>query len=301
MSKNKVLVIIVAYNSMKWAERCYESLRNSTVPCDVITIDNGSTDGTQEYVKTHYPEVDYRDLKSNTGFGHANNIGLQRALDEGYEYAYLLNQDAWVMPNTFERLIAASLEHPEYGVLSPLQMKADLKHFDDKFVTYAVGECQTERPLMLEDFYFNRAAEIYETRFVMAAHWFIPRHCFELVGGFSPTFFHYGEDNNYLTRVRYWKQKVGIVTTTQAVHDRGDSHWSKEKELYVTRYTQALVQTSCPTGRWHVWTFIRENTVKAIKGGDMLLWDYAIRLFKERKQIDKNYQASLHPCAFLKH
>lgn len=54
---NSTIVIIVSYNSMRWAERCYSSLRASSVPCDVLMIDNGSTDGTIEYVKSHFPEV----------------------------------------------------------------------------------------------------------------------------------------------------------------------------------------------------------------------------------------------------
>ncbi|WP_050020515.1 glycosyltransferase family 2 protein [Chryseobacterium sp. P1-3] len=54
-----IYVIIVTYNAMKWAEKCFTSLRHSSVPVKSIVIDNGSTDGTQEYVKTHFPEVDF--------------------------------------------------------------------------------------------------------------------------------------------------------------------------------------------------------------------------------------------------
>lgn len=297
--QNRLLVVIVAYNSMQWAKRCYDSLRASAVPVDVITIDNGSTDGTPDYIRNNYPEVELIEKGENLGFGRANNIGLQKALNEGYDYVYLLNQDAWVEPDTFAKLIDASLSHPEYGVLSPMQMKADLSHLDDRFVTYAIGEQQNARPYLLEDLYFDRLAEVYDTNFVMAAHWFITRRCLETVGGFSPTFYHYGEDNNYLMRTRYWKFKIGIVTSAIAVHDRGDSNWSQDKMLYVTRYTQALVKASNPLCKWSVWSYIRENTVKAIKGRKKLLWDYAVRLFNERKQIDRNYRLSLKPCAFL--
>jgi len=295
----KILVVIVAYNSMKWADRCYTSLRKSSVPCDVITIDNGSKDGTPEYIKAHYPEVILHEAKQNLGFGKANNIGMQKALDGGYDYVYLLNQDAWVETDTFEKLISTSLSHPEYGVLSPLQMQADLQHMDDRFVTYVIGENQKKRPYLIEDFYFNRLADVYETSFVMAAHWFITRSCLQTVGGFSPTFYHYGEDNNYLQRARYWKFKVGIAPAAKAVHDRENNNWSNEKLLYVMNYTQPLVKSSNPLGRVKISSFIKANLKQAIRSRNKQLFDYAVKLIKERKQIIQNFRSSLKPGAFL--
>ena len=129
----KLLVVIVTYNAMQWAERCFDSLRKSTIVPDVFVVDNGSTDGTQTYIHEHYPEVIFQQSKENLGFGKANNIGLQYALDNEYDYVYLLNQDAWVMPDTFEKLIIVHKEHPEYGILSPFQMEANMEHIDKNF------------------------------------------------------------------------------------------------------------------------------------------------------------------------
>ncbi|MDE6377495.1 MAG: hypothetical protein K2K72_01990, partial [Duncaniella sp.] len=54
----------------------------------------------------------------------------------------------------------------------------------------------------------------------MAAHWLMTRDCLELTGLFSPTFFHYGEDSNYVQRLHYHGLKIGIVLSAIAVHDR---------------------------------------------------------------------------------
>ena len=113
MNRNKILVIIVSYNAMPWVNRCLTSLRQSVVPCDVTIIDNGSTDGTQDYIHKNFPEVDLIKNKENLGFGRANNIGLQKALDNNYEFVYLLNQDAWIQEDTFEHLINVSESYPE--------------------------------------------------------------------------------------------------------------------------------------------------------------------------------------------
>ena len=90
----KILTIIVTYNGMKWLDRCLGSLRESSLKTDVVAVDNGSTDGTPEYIAANFPEVQLHCTGENLGFGRANNVGLQKAVAEGYDYVYLLNQDA---------------------------------------------------------------------------------------------------------------------------------------------------------------------------------------------------------------
>ena len=103
----KVLAIVVTFNGMKWLERCLGSLRDSCPRPDVLVVDNGSTDGTREWVRENCPEVEMVLRDDNPGFGAANNIGLRLALERGYDYVYLLNQDAWVAKDTMRLLIDA--------------------------------------------------------------------------------------------------------------------------------------------------------------------------------------------------
>ena len=299
MKQNNLLVIIVTYNAMPWLDRCYSSLRASTLPCDIITIDNGSTDGTPSYLKANFPEVELVENSSNLGFGKANNIGLQKALDEGYDYAYLLNQDAWVMPDTFARLVGISQQHPDFGILSPMQLKADGQHLDDKFAINVIGTHQHTRPLLTEDLYFHRQEGAYEVTFVMAAHWFITRRCFEQVGGFSPTFYHYGEDDNYLNRTRYWKFRIGICPEVQAVHDRADSQWSEAKSLYINYYTMPVNCASNPLLPTSIWQIISNNAKAALRCHNRQIWHYTLQIWHERKQIADNLSVSLKSTAFL--
>lgn len=245
MERSRILVIVVTYNAMKWIDRCLGSLINTTIPCDVIVVDNGSTDKTQEYIKKHYPNYIFQQSDKNLGFGKANNIGLQKVIEDEYDYAYLLNQDAWVMPDTFEKLIEISEDNPEYGVLSPIQIQANMEHLDDKFADRVIGYCQKTYPLLIDDIFFGRKKEVYEVSYVMAAHWFITRKCILTVGGFSPTFPHYGEDDNYMERVLYHNMKVGITPYLTVVHDRESRCESKEKLIYMG-YIQSLMYMSSP-------------------------------------------------------
>ena len=57
----KVFAIIVLYNGMRhnWIQKCFDSIINSTIPVSIIAVDNGSSDGSIEYVKEKYPQVDF--------------------------------------------------------------------------------------------------------------------------------------------------------------------------------------------------------------------------------------------------
>ena len=299
MKQNQILVIIVTYNAMPWAERCFTSLRQSAVPCDVIVIDNGSTDGSQKFIRTHFPETELVENKQNLGFGRANNIGLQKVLDEGYDYAYLLNQDAWVMPDTFERLIATSKAHPEYGVLSPMQLKADGQHFEERFGRNIISRRQDTAPFLIDDLYFQREEAVYEVSFVMAAHWMITSKCLKTVGGFSPTFPHYGEDDNYLNRTKYWKLKIGIVPSARAVHDRANGQWSPEKDMYVNDYIGSLVACSNPLEKGSLLSKAFLLLKRGIRNKNWGLIKIAFQLWSNRLKTETNFERSLKERAFL--
>jgi len=66
----------------------------------------------------------------------------------------------------------------------------------------------------------NFEDKIYSLKFVNAACWLISKGCIETVGGFSPTFFHYGEDVNYCHRLLYHGYEIGVVPDARIYHDR---------------------------------------------------------------------------------
>ena len=240
----KVLVIIVTYNAMRLVDRCLGSLRSSLFVPDVFVVDNGSTDGTQEYIQKNYSEYIFIQSKENLGFGKANNMGLQYAKDNNYDYVYLLNQDAWIFPDTLGTLIEISKRNPEYGILSPFQMEANLEHIDKVFKG-VVCSWQSS-PYLLDDLYLKKDNEIISVEFIMAAHWFITRQCFLKVGGFSPTFPHYGEDHNYIHRAHFWGFRIGLTPALQVVHDRESRSDSRRKQIYL-KYIFGLVKLSNPS------------------------------------------------------
>lgn len=295
---NNLLVIIVTYNAMQWADRCLNSLKASSITPDIFIVDNGSTDGTQEYIKKNYPSVIFKQSETNLGFGKANNIGLQYALDNNYDYVYLLNQDAWVMPDTFEKLIANQMRHPEYGVLSPMQLEANCVRFDKIFGLVCSMQHHHD---FLNDLYFNRLKDVYSVDDVMAAHWLISKACLEKVGGFSPTFPHYGEDNNFNHRVYFKGLKVGIVPGARAIHDRESRKISREKNIYMF-YINWLIKLSNPniSTKHNVIHILKESIYKSYYFHSFTPIKYGFQIIKSMITISKNKCISINNnCAFL--
>ncbi len=290
---SRLLVIIVTYNAMRWIERCFASLAASTLASDVFVVDNGSTDGTLEWLQEHRADnLTVRRSASNCGFGAGNNLALSYALERGYEYVYLLNQDAWVMPDCFEKLIGAAQTHPGYGILSPMQLQADGVTPDRLFAKHC-GKSLRKAGV--------GGAEVVEVKFVMAAHWLVTRECLEVTGGFSPTFQQYGEDDNYIDRARYWAFRTGVVPAAKAIHDRGQRPAKRAAQMR-GKYLGCVARLSDP-GRRHVHLRLAMECLRivgmALRRLSPAMLGYLPLLVRSMPLILRNRNTSLHRRAFL--
>jgi GT2 family glycosyltransferase len=239
----KIFTIIVTYNGMKWYRKCFDSLRNSSIPLQIIVIDNASTDNTVAFIKESYPEIRLIESKENLGFGKANNIGFKYALENDADYVFLLNQDAWVYPDTIEQLCKQMEQNPEYGVLSPIHLNGTEKSLDNNFANYINNEkCSN----LISDYIVKSKPEdrIYQIEFVNAALWLISKDCLNKIGGFCPLFAHYGEDSNYADRLRYHNIKIGIYPYAWAVHDRNQKKEMSKLQQAKWTYISSLVRLS---------------------------------------------------------
>lgn len=253
----KALVIVVTFNGLHWLERCLGSVY---ADADLYVFDNDSTDGSADFVAAHFPQAKLVRSAENLGFSKPNNLGFDYALKHGYDYVYLLNQDAWIEPTTLGTLIAVSEAHPEYAVLSPMQMTDGFEELDRQFgklLTMGVALRFTHR----------RATSPTAVRRVMAAHWLIPRKSLETIGLFSDLFPIYGNDDNWCDRARFHGFKIGIIHEARAVHDRAYREEPKEKVIFRNYYMGSLVRL-CDINRplWERFLFVCLFTfVKAVK------------------------------------
>ena len=211
-----IVAIIVTYNAMQkdWIDLCLKSLKASTVPVTPIVIDNGSTDGTRDFVPKHYPEAIWLPQDKNLGFGQANNVGLKYALANQVDYVLLLNQDARLQPDAMEKMLAVI---DDKSIVSPLQLNGDGTQLDFNFKTCLL----TIRSEIIDDVLIKKQFDHqYVGGSYPAACWLMPINIIKKIGGFNPIFFHYGEDNNYLQRLEYHHLRVLLAPAAQMFHDR---------------------------------------------------------------------------------
>lgn len=227
----KIFVIVVSRNGQQWISNCLHSVEQSLLPVQTIIVDNGSSDDTVSIIEHSFPSYSVISLPENIGFGAACNQGMAKAIEQGADYVFLLNQDARIAPPTIQTLVQASQIHPEYGVLSPIHYAQDGRSLDYFFQRYLPKDLRhlVESPNLASGSY-----QVYRVPFVNAALWLIPTRVLAKTGLFDPIFFVYGEDNDLIHRIRYAGFQVGICPQAVGFHDR-DQRSLRERTSNVAR------------------------------------------------------------------
>ena len=123
-------VIIVNWNGRRFLAKCLESLRQQAYRhFSIIFVDNGSNDGSIDFVIRNYPEIKTIALPSNVGFSVANNIAIKTVQTE---YVALLNNDAVAHPLWLQSLIGALEAYPEAGFAASKMLFYDKPEIIDR-------------------------------------------------------------------------------------------------------------------------------------------------------------------------
>lgn len=227
----KIYCVIITFNGEQWIRTCLDNLLSSSIPVNIIIIDNKSQDKTIEILNKDYPGIELIQNKQNIGFGQANNIGMRKALKENAEYIFLLNQDAFVTSDTIQKLVNISKENPGFGIISPIHLNGEGNSLDTYFLNYLVKN----KDLIFDALTNNYRQKIYPLPFINATGWLLTRQILTEVGGFDKMFSHYGEDDNYCQRAAYHNFKIGVVPETYLKHDRQDRE-EQTIQLFTNNY-----------------------------------------------------------------
>ena len=240
-SSPAVCIIIVSYNFEPWIRHCLTSALASSLRTTVLVVDNGSTDATREIIRKEYDDVLLIETGENLGFGRANNIGIRYAMEHGFDYLFLLNQDAWLESGALEKMVAAAERAGEYGILSPVHLNGRGDATDHGFREYTGLRNREEAERL--------AMEVTPYPFINAAMWLLPIGVVSEVGLFAPLFAHYGEDRNYVLRLRQRGYKVGVVRDATGYHDREARSVSRDQFLYA-EFVYFLTEAANPCYGW---------------------------------------------------
>ncbi len=107
---NQITAVIVCHNGGKKVLRTIKSLTGQTLPVDILVVDNGSSDGSADRIRRHFPRVLVLPVETNTGYCHGANSGLYAVRTE---YALLVDQDILCGRNMARALYECALAHPD--------------------------------------------------------------------------------------------------------------------------------------------------------------------------------------------
>lgn len=118
----KVIAVIVTYNRKELLKESIEALLNQDYKnCDVLIIDNASTDGTEEYIKELIDgnKVKYVNTGANLGGAGGFNFGMKEACKIGCDFIWVMDDDCIVHKDTLTKLMDADRKlNGEYGFLA---------------------------------------------------------------------------------------------------------------------------------------------------------------------------------------
>ena len=122
---NSVVAVVVTYNRKELLQECIENLLISDTKCDILVINNHSIDGTEEYIRTYIEnnQIRYYDTGSNLGGAGGFQYGMRKAVELGYEFVWVMDDDCMVHRDSLTELIDAHKtlnkgKNPDYGFLS---------------------------------------------------------------------------------------------------------------------------------------------------------------------------------------
>ncbi len=107
-----VSVVVVTWNGLHLLQPCLRALQAQTIDHELVVVDNGSSDGTAEWVSTQLPQAKLLRLPTNLGFAGGNNAGLRMARGD---FLVLVNNDTLPPPNFVEAITRPFSSRPELG------------------------------------------------------------------------------------------------------------------------------------------------------------------------------------------
>jgi GT2 family glycosyltransferase len=115
---------VITYDGKKFLDRCFETLEELTdyENLELILVDNGSTDGSGDYVRENYPNVEVMRVFPNVGYSRGANEAVEDARRRGAKYIVLMNDDiAFRHPQWLREAVMHAEHDPRIGIIGMLE------------------------------------------------------------------------------------------------------------------------------------------------------------------------------------
>jgi N-acetylglucosaminyl-diphospho-decaprenol L-rhamnosyltransferase len=229
----KLSIVIICWNDLKVIADCLKSLFAETRALDfeVIVSNNGSNDGSLDFIRKNYPQVSVVENGANIGFARGNNAGI--ALAQG-EYILILNPDTRVLDRALEKLIAFADTHPESGAFGPrvlnpdrsLQISARPLPTVSGYLVKALYARGLRRlsPRFESDLYLDWQGDTErEIGYAIGCALLVRGELLKRLGGFDERFFYHFEETDLCYRIKASGSSIYFYPSAEIIHLGGQS------------------------------------------------------------------------------
>jgi len=231
-------IVLVCWNNKAYLDPCLKSLYECGLKStfDVIVVDNGSTDGSQQMLAEKYPDVMLIQNEGNVGLGKASNQGIEATKGR---YVLLLNNDTLVNGFALDVLVEYLDANPEAGATAGKLLNPD-GSFQSGFAPFST---------LLEEFLIvthigeilwpgypshGDSNEIKETGWMSSACLLVRRAALDQIGLLDEGYFIYGDEADLQYRLNNAGWKVVFLPSSAIIHFGGRSmdRWKRRKMVY---------------------------------------------------------------------
>jgi hypothetical protein len=231
-------IVLVCWNNKDYLDPCLKSLYDANLrySFDVVVVDNGSSDGSQEMLREKYPQVLIIQNDKNVGLGRASNQGIEATRGK---YVLLLNNDTLVNGPAFEAMIELIEARPEAGAVGGKLLNPD-GSFQSGYADFSTLREEFLIATHLGELIRPGYPSHGDTNEVRAVGWLssacllLRRAALDQVGLLDEEYFIYGDEADLQYRLIKAGWKVYYLPHATTIHYGGRSmnRWRRRKMVY---------------------------------------------------------------------
>jgi rhamnopyranosyl-N-acetylglucosaminyl-diphospho-decaprenol beta-1,3/1,4-galactofuranosyltransferase len=219
MSTNTICAVITSFNRLSLLQENIRCLKNQTTPVDgIIVINNGSTDGTLEWLRTQEPFIKVLQEDKNIGASAAFSQVIQLAYELEYDWIWIMDDDAFPTKECLQNLISSKYFSDGHDVaLAPIVIENEVIAHGHRGIVDISNDNMIIQAKISNDFYKSDMKEI-EVSFISFVGLMVGKNVIKKIGYPDGKYFIFNDDLEYSMRINKSDFKMYMIKDAVMFH-----------------------------------------------------------------------------------